>query len=118
MTEPVFQSVAIVGAGAIGGWLGVRLARAGCEVSVLARGDTLAAVQRHGLQLHQGGELLKAQLHGVRRGGAVQRTSAGVGSCSGRMACRRRITCCTRSVCMARLSAADSSCLARASCSL
>ena len=67
MTEPVFQSVAIVGAGAIGGWLGVRLARAGCQVSVLARGDTLAAVQRHGLQLHQGGELLKAQVEASDR---------------------------------------------------
>lgn len=36
--------IAIVGAGAIGGWLGVRLARAGHEVSVLARGTTLAAL--------------------------------------------------------------------------
>jgi 2-dehydropantoate 2-reductase len=52
-----FNKIAIVGAGAIGGWLGVHLARAGAQVSVLARGDTLAAVQAHGLQLHQGGEL-------------------------------------------------------------
>jgi len=52
-----FNKIAIVGAGAIGGWLGVHLARAGAQVSVLARGDTLAALQAHGLQLHQGGEL-------------------------------------------------------------
>jgi len=61
LTTPIdFQRVAIVGAGASGGWLGVRLARAGCSVSALARGDTLAALQRHGLQLHQGGDLLAA----------------------------------------------------------
>ena len=45
-----------MGAGAIGGWLGVRLAQAGADVAVLARGDTLAAVQRDGLQLRAGEE--------------------------------------------------------------
>ena len=53
-----FQRVAIVGAGAIGGWIGARLARAGARVSVLARGDTLLALRQNGLQLHQGGECL------------------------------------------------------------
>lgn len=52
-----FNKVAIVGAGAIGGWLGVHLARAGAQLSVLARGDTLAALQAKGLQLQQGGAL-------------------------------------------------------------
>lgn len=52
-----FNKVAIVGAGAIGGWMGAHLARAGAHVSVLARGDTLAALQAQGLQLHQGGQL-------------------------------------------------------------
>lgn len=52
-----FQKITIVGAGAIGGWLGVHLARAGAQVSVLARGDTLHALQKDGLQLHQGGEV-------------------------------------------------------------
>jgi 2-dehydropantoate 2-reductase len=47
--------IAIVGAGAIGTWLGVRLANAGHSVSVLARGDTLAAVRAHGLRLIIGG---------------------------------------------------------------
>jgi 2-dehydropantoate 2-reductase len=39
------MKVTIYGAGAIGGWIGVRLAQAGCDVSVVARGDTLKAVQ-------------------------------------------------------------------------
>lgn len=54
------RSVAIVGAGAIGGWLGTRLARSGRQVSALARGDTLAALRAHGLRLQQGGERLQA----------------------------------------------------------
>ena len=71
MSAVRFSKIAIVGAGAIGGWMGVHLARAhfaglhsapahsgaGVQVSVLARGDTLAALQRDGLRLHQGGEL-------------------------------------------------------------
>ncbi len=57
MSGGQFHKIAIVGAGAIGGWMGVHLARAGAQLSVLARGDTLAAVQKNGLQLHQGGEL-------------------------------------------------------------
>ena len=57
MNDIKFDKIAIVGAGAIGGWMGVHLARTGAQVSVLARGDTLQAVQQHGLQLHQGGAL-------------------------------------------------------------
>jgi len=40
-----------VGAGAIGGLVGVRLANAGHQVSVLARGESLAAIRAHGLTL-------------------------------------------------------------------
>ena len=54
MNEPTFQRVTIVGAGAIGGWLGVRLAQAGCTVSAIARGETLANLQREGLRLRSG----------------------------------------------------------------
>jgi 2-dehydropantoate 2-reductase len=43
--------VCIYGAGAIGGWLGVKLARAGCDLSVVARGATLQALHAHGLRL-------------------------------------------------------------------
>ncbi|MBC7604451.1 MAG: 2-dehydropantoate 2-reductase [Ramlibacter sp.] len=45
--------ICIYGAGAIGGWLGLRLAQAGCEVSVVARGATLEAVKANGLLLTQ-----------------------------------------------------------------
>jgi 2-dehydropantoate 2-reductase len=41
----------IFGAGAIGGWLGTRLAQAGVEVSAVARGAALDALQTHGLRL-------------------------------------------------------------------
>ena len=43
--------IAIVGLGAVGGLIAARLARAGHEVCALARGATLAAVQREGLRL-------------------------------------------------------------------
>ncbi|MFZ3141431.1 2-dehydropantoate 2-reductase [Polaromonas sp.] len=48
------MKVCIYGAGAIGGWLGSGLARAGCSVSVVARGATLDALQLHGLRLREG----------------------------------------------------------------
>jgi len=47
--------VAVVGCGAIGGWLAGRLADAGVDVSVLARGATLRALQQRGLRLQEGG---------------------------------------------------------------
>ena len=43
--------IAIMGSGAIGGYLGVRLAQAGEDVSFIARGSHLAAIRSHGLQL-------------------------------------------------------------------
>jgi 2-dehydropantoate 2-reductase len=43
--------IAIVGAGAIGGYLGVRLALAGAEVTLIARGAHLAAIHQSGLAL-------------------------------------------------------------------
>ena len=51
------MKVCIYGAGAIGGWIGSGLARAGCDVSVVARGETLAALQQHGLRVLQGGQV-------------------------------------------------------------
>jgi 2-dehydropantoate 2-reductase len=44
--------VCVYGAGAIGGHLAVRFARGGAEVSVVARGPQLAAIQRNGLTAH------------------------------------------------------------------
>ena len=53
--------VCIYGVGAIGGFIGTRLALGGdCEVSAVARGATLAALQAHGLRLQQGGAQLSA----------------------------------------------------------
>ena len=46
----------IYGAGAIGGWLGVKLAQAGCELSAVARGATLDALCRDGLTLLEDGD--------------------------------------------------------------
>ena len=43
------MKVCIYGAGAIGGWIGVHLAQTGHEVSVVARGATLEALQKNGL---------------------------------------------------------------------
>lgn len=51
------MKIAIVGAGAIGGWLGVHLAQAGEDVSVFAHGETLSAIQRDGLKLTENGEV-------------------------------------------------------------
>jgi 2-dehydropantoate 2-reductase len=47
------MKVCIYGAGAIGGWIGVHLAQTGHEVSVVARGATLEALQKNGLQCVQ-----------------------------------------------------------------
>ena len=59
--------ICIVGLGAIGGlfagWLGGGLAPASLRLSALARGDTLAAVQRHGLQFESAGVIGTVPLH-------------------------------------------------------
>jgi len=51
---PPYETICVVGAGAIGGWLAAALSRAGRRVSLLARGPTLAALQAGGLQLQSG----------------------------------------------------------------
>ena len=45
------MKVCIFGAGAIGGFLGVKLASAGAEVSLVARGAHLAAMRANGVRL-------------------------------------------------------------------
>jgi 2-dehydropantoate 2-reductase len=51
----------IVGAGAIGGFIGTRLAASGkAEVSAIARGATLAALKEHGWRMREGGALVQA----------------------------------------------------------
>jgi 2-dehydropantoate 2-reductase len=48
--------ICVFGAGAIGGFLGARLARAGADVSLFARGPHLAAMRERGLTLIEAGE--------------------------------------------------------------
>jgi 2-dehydropantoate 2-reductase len=45
------MKIAIVGVGAIGGYVGIRLALAGEDVTFVARGSNLEALQSHGLRL-------------------------------------------------------------------
>ncbi|MBT2457360.1 2-dehydropantoate 2-reductase [Streptomyces sp. ISL-86] len=54
MTEPRGPSIAVVGAGAVGGYFGGRLAAAGHDVRFLARGENLAALRRAGLRVTNG----------------------------------------------------------------
>ena len=55
------MKICVVGAGSIGGYLAVRLARAGQDVSVIARGPHLAAIKAHGLQLVEGEDEMVAE---------------------------------------------------------
>ncbi len=48
--------IAIYGAGAIGGYLGAKLAQTGASVSLVARGAHLQAMQENGLGLTEGGK--------------------------------------------------------------
>ena len=50
------MKVCVYGAGAVGGHIAARLAAAGSEVCVVARGEHLAAIRRNGLKLIRGGE--------------------------------------------------------------
>ncbi|MFI0473268.1 ketopantoate reductase family protein [Halomonas sp. HMF6819] len=52
MNSIVSPRIAIVGAGAIGITLAARLAKAGHRVSVLARGEALAAIEHRGVELN------------------------------------------------------------------
>lgn len=56
------MKLCVFGAGAIGGYLAVRLANAGEEVSVVARGPHLAAIKEHGLRLRIDGEEERAEV--------------------------------------------------------
>ena len=46
--------ICIFGAGAIGGHLGVKLALAGADVTLIARGKNLEVIQKDGLTLVEG----------------------------------------------------------------
>jgi 2-dehydropantoate 2-reductase len=54
--------IGVFGAGAIGGYLAVEMARAGQEVVLLARGANLEAIRARGLRLRIGGEERRAEV--------------------------------------------------------
>jgi 2-dehydropantoate 2-reductase len=56
------MKLAIFGAGAIGGYLAVKLHQAGADVTVIARGPHLAAMRANGLTLKSGGETVNARI--------------------------------------------------------
>lgn len=57
--------VLVYGAGAVGGYFGARLARGGHEVTLVARGANLAALQRDGLTVHAGDETWRLPLRAI-----------------------------------------------------
>jgi len=62
------MKICILGAGAIGGFIGTRLAvKEQCVVSAIARGATLQALRTRGWRLQQGGELLQAEANASDR---------------------------------------------------
>jgi 2-dehydropantoate 2-reductase len=65
------MKVCVVGAGAIGSFIGTHLARGSCEVSALARGATAAALRTHGFRLEQAGGLITAPVRVVEDGAAL-----------------------------------------------
>lgn len=62
MIHPNRMRIAIYGAGASGGHLAVKLALAGHEVAVIARGAHLEAIRTRGLSLHQGSDCWQAKV--------------------------------------------------------
>ncbi|MGI9261027.1 MAG: 2-dehydropantoate 2-reductase, partial [Woeseiaceae bacterium] len=50
------MKICIYGAGAIGAWLGVKLSLAGEDVTLIARGPHLAAMQKNGVKLLMDGK--------------------------------------------------------------
>ena len=65
------MKICIYGAGAIGGWIGARLAAIGEPVSVVARGATLAALHTHGLRLQQTEGLLQVPVQAADNAAAL-----------------------------------------------
>jgi 2-dehydropantoate 2-reductase len=56
------MKIAVFGAGAIGGYLAVKLTGAGADVSVIARGPHLAAIRANGLTLKSEGQTTNVRL--------------------------------------------------------
>ena len=61
------MKICVVGAGSIGGFVGARMARAGAQVTYLARGATLTALRERGLTLVERGAAHTAPVTAVER---------------------------------------------------
>ncbi len=67
-----FQHIAVVGAGAVGGFFGAMLAKAGHRVTLIGRAAHVQAIERDGLQLHKGGQVEAVRLGASSDLAAVQ----------------------------------------------
>jgi 2-dehydropantoate 2-reductase len=56
------MKICVFGAGAVGGHIAARLAATGHDVSVVARGPHLAAIEKNGLKLHHGDEVIQGKV--------------------------------------------------------
>jgi 2-dehydropantoate 2-reductase len=65
------KKVCVVGAGAIGTFIGIHLARSGFGVAALARGATAAALRGHGFRLEEAGTVLTAPVRVVEETGPL-----------------------------------------------
>jgi 2-dehydropantoate 2-reductase len=68
--------ICVYGAGAVGGYIAAQLARAGHDVSVIARGPHLAAMQKSGLALEIGGTRHAVPVRAVESADAAGRQDA------------------------------------------
>ncbi|HET7097354.1 MAG TPA: ketopantoate reductase family protein [Casimicrobiaceae bacterium] len=72
MSSPfVPASVAVLGAGAVGSYYGAKLARSGIDVTLVARPVHVAAIERDGLRVVEGGEEWRADVRATTNVGAV-----------------------------------------------
>jgi 2-dehydropantoate 2-reductase len=65
------MKVCVVGAGAIGTFIGAHLGSHSCEVAALARGATATALRAHGFRLEQAGGLITAPVRVVEDGASL-----------------------------------------------
>jgi len=62
------MKICVFGAGAVGGHIAARLAAKGHDVSVVARGAHLAAIEKHGVKLHHGDEIIQGRVRTANPG--------------------------------------------------
>src|ERR1700689_2517127 len=62
------MKICICGAGAIGGWMGARLAQPGHDIRVIARGSTPFAPRANGVQLVEEGKTTTASVEAAENG--------------------------------------------------